>query len=131
MGKYPKLPRFFYFIDGNDGFYGPYINKPNNGKIIKLNLSEVNILPDKHIAVISLNKEDFLKWKRDEGFGDEAGDRVNRFKRDDKIYLRIAHETDLRGWCFDKIMETPYANKNKHYNEIITYSKITLKSNYK
>jgi hypothetical protein len=113
MKKYPVLPRCFYFIDGNDGFYGPYLEKPKS-KFVTVHLT----VTKRNIGVICSNQSDFLNWKKNNDFTVMNLDTKNKFETEFNRYYSIVMVDNLRGCAFDEIIETDYAKENKNYAEI-------------
>lgn len=72
-----------------------------------------------NIAVICYNSNDFITWKKEQGFVETFSFNKNKFKIDNKMYYCITKLTDLHSRSFDNIIETNNASKNKEYGLIL------------
>lgn len=127
MGRYVKLPKFFYFIDGNDGYYGPYLSKPNQ-KSIKVKLTEVIEEPTISLGVICSKIDDFLEWKEEQGLVPTGLDTKTKFQVDNKIYHCINNITSVRGHMYSGIIETKKGKERKDYEQIIQAAMVAIKN---
>lgn len=86
-----------------------------------------NFYPNKEIAVISLNIEDFKQWMSERGLVGNMINTPRRIKCGNVIYHCISNSIHPRSYSFDEIIETDYAKENKEYDLIITVIRPNLR----
>lgn len=80
-----------------------------------LNISDVR---QRSIAVISLDTQDFKRWKIESNLKHDGLDRQRKFKIGNITYHCISKVCDLCSLTIDEIIETEYAKENKKYEQI-------------
>lgn len=72
-----------------------------------------------NIAVICYDINDFISWKKEQGFVEKIPFYKEKFKVYNKVYYCITKLIDLHSKTFDNIIETNDASKNKEYGLIL------------
>lgn len=94
--------------------------------------NEIKTESIKHIGVVANNIKDFRGFIENIIQNDNKKPLKSHFNDrvvfDDVIYYRITMAIHLRGYCFDKIIETEFAKNNKEYSKIMKNIHLNLKS---
>ena len=81
---------------------------------------------EKHVAVVSSDLIDFLKWKEEMNLKGEMIDTRKKFKVGNTTYHCIYKPTHLIGLLLNNVVETYNAKKGGAYNSIMTLAKKQL-----
>ena len=81
-----------------------------------------------HIAVISLDTNDFKHWKSKNNLKEDDIMTSRKFKIGNVTYYRILKVCDLCSLTIDEIIETERAKENKEYERIKLTSNFNLKT---
>jgi hypothetical protein len=102
----------------------------NDGKLLQSIVQKSSIF----IAVIAMNIEDFLNWKKENNHipvGKNKFHTQKRYTIGNTSYICIVKPQDCRGWAFNEIIETSNASLNSNYTTIIECIKHCLKTSNK
>ena len=94
-------------------------------------IRDVNVKPNnvkEHVAVICLDTEDFLQWKKEGKSFPKEYSSYNKFTDGDCMYHRVSRIDHLCSIPVNRIVETKYAKQNKEYLNIMEVVKSNLKT---
>lgn len=100
-----------------------------------MDISEINekmkdssILPKLNIAVVCLDLQDFLMWKKVMGYSEyRSPESLKRFTVDNVTYFCVCYDSHLHSWTPDSIVETPRACQNPEYTKLLELCKMYMR----
>lgn len=83
----------------------------------------------RYVGVICWTIEDFLNWKKEQGFDKLNPSHVaKKFSIGDTFYVCLTKPEHACGYAFDNVIQTNNARHNKNINTIIDYCMVGLKA---